>query len=45
MPSIDKIQNNLTKEELEAAQQDITTLMILNALINNDRDKYLALLV
>lgn len=45
MPSIDEIQHNMTKEELEATQQDPAMLMILNVLINNDRDRYLALLV
>lgn len=45
MPSIDEIQHNLTQEELEATQQDPTLLMVLNALIHNDRDRYLTLLV
>lgn len=45
LPSIDEIQHNLTKEELEASQQDPTMLMVPNTLINNDRDIYVALLV
>lgn len=38
MPSIEEIQHNITLEELEVAQQDPTLLMVLNALINNDRN-------
>lgn len=45
LPSMTKLQHNLTIEEIKATQQDPHIRTILNALINHDRDIYLLLLL
>lgn len=45
LPSIEETQTGLTQEEIEATQLDPQVLMIINVLINNNRDKYLSLLI
>lgn len=45
LPIIEELKKGLTQEEIEAAQQDPQVLMSINALVNNNRDKYLSLLI
>lgn len=45
LPTIEEIQTKLTQDEIEAAQRDPQVLMIINTIINNNRDKYLSLLI
>lgn len=43
--TIEELQSGLTQEEIEIAQQDLQVLIVLNALINNNRDMYFSLLI